>query len=227
MSWTVIIPSCDDEKIIDCVDALSATHRGIRPEQVVIVSDGLAQETRERLRGTWGVEWAEGAKPFIFARAVNMGVLASPLGSDIVILGDDVRFETHGGIDKLAAASEGAAVVAPEVIGECGQQAQRAGSGVDTADWLAFICAYIPRAAWDAVGPLDERFVGYGYDDADWCLRAKGHGEIRVAHDVTVRHLPASSYRRGADCAPKYKANRSLFLEKWDRVGARHEELTA
>lgn len=218
--YTVIIPSCDNQKLLDCINSLTSTHGEIRLDQIVIVSDGLAKDVRHTLEDMWkekryGVRWVEGKKPFVFAEAINAGVRAADPDSDIGILGDDVRFETQGGLDKIAQASEGAAVIAPEVIGACGPLAQRHSSDATSADWVAFICAYIPRAVWDAVGPLDERFVGYGYDDVDWCRRAAGHGEIRVTHDVTVRHLPESSYRNNPGWTALHAQNRSYYDQKW------------
>jgi hypothetical protein len=211
--WTVIIPSRDDEKVLDCVASLVEAQPEIEANQIVIVDDGLSWRTRRELAG---VTWVKGVKPFVFSRAINMGAAARDCMSDLVILGDDVRIETPRALDRLASHSAGAAAVAPEVVGVCGQFAQRAGSAGNSADWLAFICAYIPRRAWDAVGPLDERFVGYGYDDVDWCKRARnGNDTLKIAHDVRVEHLRDSSYRSQADWKARYEENRVRFEEKW------------
>jgi hypothetical protein len=210
--WSVIIPSRSDAKVIGCVASLIDTHPEIRSDQIVIVDDGLSLRTRWRLRG---VTWVRGVRPFIFARAVNMGTAAASSVSDLVVLGDDVRFATPSALDRLAASLQGAAAIAPEVVGVCGQSAQRAGAAATEADWLAFICAYIPRLVWDQVGPLDERFVGYGYDDVDWCKRAQGYGSLKIAHDVKVLHLQDSSYRGREDWKLRYEENRSIFEDKW------------
>jgi hypothetical protein len=210
--WCAIIPSRSDDKVIECVASLIDMHPDIRPEQIVIVDDGLSRRTCWKLRG---VTWVKGKRPFVFSKAINMGAVAAPAASDLVILGDDVRLATARALDHLAAASQGAAAVAPAVTGVCGQPAQCVGSGADTADWLAFVCVYIPRRAWDDVGPLDERFVGYGYDDVDWCQRARSHGELRVARDVRVLHLKDSSYRNREDWNLRYEENRVIFEEKW------------
>ncbi len=212
--YSVIIPSCDDDKIIDCVLDVTAANPGLNADQIVVVSDGLTVRAHGLLDG---VRWVEGKKPFVFAEAINAGVREAIPGSDIVILGDDVRFETTDGLDALASKSQGCALVVPEVIGVCGQPAQRKNGIGNTAPWLAFICAYIPRKAWNAVGPLDERFVGYGYDDVDWCRRAAGSnsGEFRIDHSVTVRHLDDSSFRTNPNCAALYAMNREKYDAKW------------
>lgn len=217
--WSVVIPSRDDQKVLDCVAGLIATHPAIRADQIAIVSDGLSLLTRWRLRG---LTWVNGARPFNFSRAVNTGVAATHPDSDIVILGDDVQLATPRAIDRLASACDGAAAIAPEVVGVCGQPAQRAGSGMSEAEWLAFICAYIPRYAWNVVGPLDERFIGYGYDDVDWCKRARKElttfgapPRLKIAHDVRAIHLQDSSYRSRDDWRERYAQNRKIYEEKW------------
>jgi len=212
VTYSVIIPSNDPRKLRRCIDSLVEAQPDIDPARVVIVSDGLPLRLRWELRGA---RWVRGRRPFVFAQAINAGVAATEPGSDIVILADDVRLDTTGAIDKLAAASEGAAAVAPVVDGLCGQVAQRAMSTAPTAEWLAFICVYIPRAVWDDVGELDERFVGYGYDDVDWCLRARDHGPLRVARDVLITHIDDSAYRSDAGWLKLYADNRVRFEEKW------------
>ena len=217
MSWTVVIPSKDPGKVRGCIDSLLCAQPDIKPEQIVVVSDGLPLRLRWELRG---VRWVRGTRPFVFARAINAGAEAADPESDIVILGDDVRIDTVGAFDKLALESVGAAAVAPVVSGVCGQVAQRTTSPSPRADWLTFICAYIPREAWNAIGPLDERFVGYGYDDVDWCLRASKHGPCVVSTSVSVTHLQDSSYRSQDGWQVLYAQNRERFEDKWGRVSA-------
>lgn len=46
----------------------------------------------------------------------------------------------------------------------------------------------VARAAWDDVGPLDERFFVYG-EDPDWQRRARGRGwEVLLVDEPEVRH---------------------------------------
>ena len=219
--YSVIIPSCSDHKAINCVVKLADANPSMIADQIVVVSDGLTRSTRDLLDG---VRWIEGKKPFVFAEAINAGVRAAIPGSDIVILGDDVRFETPNALDVLASKSEGCALVVPEVIGCCAVPEQRKWGIGSTAKWLAFICAYIPRTAWGAVGELDECFIGYGYDDVDWCRRARlcnmfwDASSLKIDHSVTVRHLDDSSFRTGANWPAKYRQNAALYQEKWAEV---------
>ena len=48
-------------------------------------------------------------------------------------------------------------------------------AGVRPVDWVTGAALAIRRAAWEAAGPLDERFAVY-CQDLDLCLRAREHG---------------------------------------------------
>ena len=212
MNWAVVIPSNSDSQVIDCVSSLVSYHPEITPDQIVIVDDGLSERALDILVD---VTVIKGIKPFVFARAINQGARAEP-ERDIVLLGDDVRFFSKGVIDALSAQSEGVAAVSPEVVGVCGQPAQRAGSTEVGADWLSFICVYIPREVWNRVGPLDERFTGYGYDDVDWCHRSHALGRpLVIDHDLRVGHIGISSYRTLDNWQELYQQNHAVFEAKW------------
>jgi hypothetical protein len=214
MTWAVVVPSRNDAAIVDFVGNLRASHPDVTPDQVVVVDDGLSDHTLSVLSD---VTIVKGVKPFVFARAINMGAAAEP-GRDIAIAGDDVRFLSYNLIDKLAERSAGVAAISPEIVGPGGHPAQRTHSGDSTADWLAFVCVYIPRRAWDAVGTLDERFVGYGFDDVDWCVRAFGYGPMRVDHSLRVAHIDTSSFRSDAGWMDRYRENQSRFVAKWGNI---------
>lgn len=209
--WAVIVPSRSHANLCDFVDSLMDAHPEMEASQIVVVSDGLSWRTRSALRG---VTWVKGKRQFVFSKAINAGAKAAGM-ADLLIAGDDVRFDTPRVIDRLAERSEGVAALSPEIQGVCGQPAQRMGSTMSTAAWLAFICVYIPRAAWQAVGPLDERFTGYGYDDVDWCLRSRGYGPLRIDHSVRAIHADCSTYRARSDWDALYAVNQALFEQKW------------
>ncbi len=66
-------------------------------------------------------------------------------------------------------------------------------------DWNNGAFFLLSRAAWEAIGPLDERFF-FGWEDLDWCWRARRLG-WRILHDprLTVTHLGGESARRRGD----------------------------
>lgn len=221
--WTVICPSGVDENLHDMIGSLIATHPDILPDQIIVISNGLSKKTRKQFQD---VIWQECRKPFIFARNVNDGVRLADPRSDIVIVGDDVCFVDDRTIDLLRARSWNCAAVAPSVTGYCGQPYQCTGAWEESADWLAFICVYIPRRVWDAVGGLDERFEGYGYEDADWCIRAADHGPLRIEHRCRVTHMreERSRWRRDDSWRRCYAANWVRFAEKWPEHRGIHEQ---
>jgi GT2 family glycosyltransferase len=77
---------------------------------------------------------------------------------------------------------------------------------------------YIPRRIWDVVGGLDERFVGYGYDDVDWSLRSSPYGPLKIDHSQRVIHSDNSSFRRTDSWMELYKQNLGIFEEKWGKM---------
>jgi GT2 family glycosyltransferase len=85
---------------------------------------------------------------------------------------------------------------------------------------LAFVCVYIARRVYDQIGPLDERFNGYGFEDNDYCTRAVAAGwHLGIWDGCVVDHsgtLP-STFRSRPDLITLYEHNRHLFLDKWGR----------
>jgi hypothetical protein len=87
---------------------------------------------------------------------------------------------------------------------------------------MGFVCVYIPRTVIDRVGLLDERYVGYGYDDDDYCKRVRDAGlKLAVSGKCIVEHasLP-STFRSGQEVSQErfsemFALNRRLFEEKW------------
>jgi GT2 family glycosyltransferase len=76
-------------------------------------------------------------------------------------------------------------------------------ASLDRVDWASGAALLVRRAAWDAVGPLDEGLFMY-MEEVDWCRRAARQGwEVRLAPEVRVVHVgqqssrqaPAESYR--------------------------------
>jgi GT2 family glycosyltransferase len=211
MTWSVIVPSRHPGKLRGFLKSLYAAQPDVTPEQIIVISDGISATTRQSIPG---VTWVLGRKPFVFAEAINAGAKAAG-DADLLIVGDDVRFGTRQIVDLLAERSDGVAAIAPEVDGPCGQVDQGTSSEATAPQWLAFICTYIPRLAWEAIGELDEHFVGYGCDDLDWSLRSRSYGPLVIDHSLRVVHLPTSSYRSCENWVELYEENKERFTKKW------------
>jgi len=76
-------------------------------------------------------------------------------------------------------------------------------------------CLAAPRAAWDAVGPLDERFFLY-FEETDWCRRAAARGlEIWCVPDARVAHLEGRAAARASRFSlTQFQASLRLYVAK-------------
>lgn len=213
----VVVPSKIDANITRCVDAVYVNEPTAK---IIVVDDGLGMEVRR----DWAqfAHFIDGEKPFIFARNVNLGIkeaLADPQCDGVVILGDDGILTTPGGFSILARAAEeypelGIVSAVTNSVGNLNQTPR--GFGLRTDDrMVCFVAVYIPRRTFDTVGLLDERYVGYGLDDDDYCLRITKAGMKIGIHDgCFVDHASLKSTYRG-DGHADFHPNLRRFIEKW------------
>ncbi len=82
------------------------------------------------------------------------------------------------------------------------QYGERPIDSLDQVDWASAACLLIPRAAWDAVGALDESMFLY-LEEVDWCRRAARTGRnvrfvpaARIVHhgSMSSKPVPGDSY---------------------------------
>lgn len=100
---------------------------------------------------------------------------------------------------------------------ECDPCTCRPGGLRDEPRMVCFVCVLIPRRTIQAVGLLDPRFVGYGMDDDDYCLRVRNAGlKIGIFDGCYVDHGSlTSSFRGAAGAGGDFMPNMKLFIEKW------------
>jgi len=208
--FSVIIPSRSRPNIEVSIGRLREYEGGI---DIIVVDDGI--EDRPQL----GCRYVDGIKPFVFSRNINVGVRAAPEGNDIVLMNDDAILETPYGlssISRLSFETGRNAIISPAIdfVGNPNQRFR--GVGVRSEPrMLCFVCVYIPRRVWNLVGEMDERFVGYGCDDDDYCLRARQLGvELWVYDRVKVNHSMLRSEFRGRG-AGDFRENLLRFKDKW------------
>ncbi len=202
-SYKVVILSARASNLVPCVRALQAMEPDLPPDHVVVVDDGARSEAEPALPGLC---WVQGAKPFVFARNANLGIAAAD--SDVVLLNDDALLQTPRGLTTMVEAVRQRpelGLCSPAVKGVVGNDRQRWYPGAaglrEEPTALMFVCVLIPREVYARVGPLDERFVGYGYDDNDYSDRVRATGlRLGVWHDTVVEHGSlASTFRTRAD----------------------------
>jgi hypothetical protein len=92
---------------------------------------------------------------------------------------------------------------------------------VEPTGYLTGCCLLATRAAWERVGPLDERYFIYA-EDADWCLRARAAGfrllfvpAARLSHKVSASSGAASPWK----IYQRLRANLALFSRHARGVG--------
>lgn len=188
---TIVTPSKWSRLHQRLLHSLEVSHRDTYP--VIIVNDGDTTVAPPNVR------ILPGAKPFCFARNVNIGIRAADPDSDILLLNDDIHFQSHEAIPALIQAMEAnprIGLLAPVVAGEVNNPRQRQGEltpspypYIEREFPLSAAAIYIRRELIRTAGYFDEIFAGYGYEDDDYSIRARQAGfDIAILPSVTVLH---------------------------------------
>jgi GT2 family glycosyltransferase len=208
-----VIPSKNSANALPCAAAIRACDPGVA---VYVIDDGLAEQPA-------GATILPGIKPFVFSRNVNIGIAAamSAGAAGVCLMNDDALLQTTGGISILAAQAAtdpaiGAIAATCNNVGNRAQWPQGIGLRYEPR-MVCFVCVYIPRATIAAIGLLDERFVGYGFEDDDYCKRIRDAGmKIAITDDVYVDHGSLKSSFRGEPRAPgALTENAAIYRAKW------------
>jgi GT2 family glycosyltransferase len=215
---SVVIATHDGRDLLAaCLRSLA--EQRYAPLEIVIVDGGSGDGTRDLLREAHpGVVVVEAPGNPGFAAACNLGVAAAS-GEHLLLLNNDTTLEPDaiGQLVRVARQSPRrlAAVNAmtrradlPAVIDSLGNVSGMRGFGapryagfVDFGQFArdgelfsaSFTAVLIPRLAWEAVGPLDERY-GYYYEDVDWSLRARMGGlHVLPAPHALIYHEGSAS----------------------------------
>ncbi len=217
--FKVVVLSARAGNLVACVRSVMECEPDLPPADVIVVDDGARAEAERHLPG---ITWVAGAKPFVFARNANLGIAAA--GVDVVLLNDDARLVTPGGFSRLCAAARArpdiglCSAAIQGIVGNPRQHPHGAGGEIRTEpDVLAFVGVLIPWRTCQAIGPLDDRFVGYGFEDNDYCERVRGAGlGLGICDACVIDHggdLP-STFRTRPDIADRYEVNRRLYEQK-------------
>jgi GT2 family glycosyltransferase len=219
MGFKVVIPSAKAANLVACVRALLAAEPQLASTDIVVVDDGARAEAEAQLPP---LTWVEGRKPFNFARNINLGLQAA--AADAFLLNDDALLATPEGFSRLAARvaeTPGIGLCSAAVRGIVGNPAQAPQPGEllrDEPEKLAFVCVFVPRHVQLTIGPLDERFTGYGFEDDDYCRRTRQAGlGLAIWDGCVVDHAGelAPTFRTRPDFAALLHHNQRLFQRKW------------
>lgn len=216
-NYKVVILSASGSNLVACVNSVLQNEPNLTPDRIVVVDDGAAAEAQSTLAG---VHWVSGIKPFVFARNANLGIREA--GSDVILLNDDARLITHEGFTRLSRevyARPKPGIYSPGIHGLVGnphQSPRTSGGFRPEGGTLAFVCVYIMKDVYDRLGPLDEQFIGYGYEDNDYSARCLAAGfELGIWDGCVVDHSGHSTYRTRRDLHLLIAQNRKLFERKW------------
>lgn len=218
---TIIVPSKYPDIFQDC---LTSINKFAPKENKTLVRDG------EDIAPPAGWTVIEGIKPFIYSRNVNLGINAC--ADNVLLCNDDVRFNQPGTIEILEHVMDAypdIGILSPRTLGGVGNVDQARARGIVhyTNQRLAFVCVLIRRAVIEQIGLLDERFVGYGWDDVDFCRRAVNakwkmactalttvkHGHIEQTYSSS--YLRQSSDIRHREYQARVLLGRSIYQQKW------------
>ena len=219
MTFSVVIPSGSASNLVECITSILAYDEQVLPHKIIVVEDGSRAEAEDHIAS---VHWVTGQKPFIFARNVNLGILECT--DDIFLLGDDAQLVSTDGLTGLSDEVNHhpeVGVCSAGILGTVNNPNQHAvcPPSLRYEDHsLAFVGVFIPRHVIDRVGLLDERFVGYGFDDDDYCRRVRESGLRLAIWDGCIldhRQDSKSVYRTQSNWTTRYIQNQAIFHDKW------------
>jgi GT2 family glycosyltransferase len=142
----------------------------------------------------------------------------------VILLNDDTKLKTPVGFQSLSRiamtdSSIGMVSAAIDNVGNCNQN-PKGSTELRFDKMLCFICVLFKKELFEDVGYFDERFDQYGWDDNDFCMRAKDKGwKLGIWDQCYVNHsdIP-SSFRKimpKKEYFDKCKKARDIFRAKW------------
>lgn len=211
----VVILSKDGNNLVPCVTSIMEREPALPLENIVVVDDGVEVTHKEKLPG---ITWVQGEKPFVFARNANIGIRTA--NDDVILMNDDTLLKSEKGLTKLLIEAEkdqdlGVVSAAVNSAGNPNQWSKGMEGIRGEGRMVCFVCVLIPKRTQEIVGLLDERFIHYGFDDDDYCLRVRlSNLKIGVFDGCYIDHLTLnSSYRK--DGHRPLEPNKEIFEAKW------------
>lgn len=220
MNFSVVIPSANPTNLVSCVRSVLAAEPELSPKEIIVVDDGARAGAEASLPE---VHWIKGITPFIFSRNSNLGINAAR--RDVILMNDDANLVTPRGFSMLAEETlrrPEVGICSAGIRGAVGNPRQlvtaRPGFRYETRV-IAFVCLFVPWRTYVNLGPLDEQFVGYGFEDNDYCTRVcEARLKIGIWDGCVVDHAKHPSvYRTRPDFTVLFEQNHRLYRSKWGR----------
>lgn len=180
---------------------------------------------------------------FVFAKNVNLAfenIFTSC--EDIILVNDDCECVENEFFPNLAAIADkynNCGILSPLIDGGVGNELQAfppqgvwgkiKSPEIIIDRTVCFPCVYINRELIDKIGGLDETFIGYGFDDDDYCLRARAAGfRTMITSSLRIKHgSGGAELKRGSNWSVSFarfqdpKSNIEVFLKKYPQFRAR------
>jgi len=177
---------------------------------------------------------------FVFSKNVNIGLMA--MGErDVFFMNDDVTLVENESVRTCAAEAglhPNVGMMAPMIDGGIGnpyQDFNRVSELWPAGKWhldltgrkstdlpICFVAVFLKRKMLKEVGPMDENFTGYGFDDNDYCLRARRKGwRTTITRLTHVKHgAGGAEFRKGENWNCTYhgerpESNLGIFTAKY------------
>lgn len=129
-------------------------------------------------------------------------------GDYLILVGNDVVIKDNLWLEKLAI---------PDAITSFKEHKAH----FDREPYLDFAILCIPRYLLDKIGLLDEQFAdGYGYDDNDWCHRARLLNVTQRVVQINAIHEENQTYSSYFTPEQKFalqETNFKLYQKKWQK----------
>ena len=211
---TVVIPWRPQPSRLAAFDEVHAWYTAHLPEAAIVTVDS-------------------GDDPFNLARCRNIGVAGArssdDAGGDVVVIGDaDTLPQREPLLDAIAAARTSGRVHLPYTeyhwLGRDGTAQFRDGRALEECDFelVRGACSgvYVTTPeTWSAHGGQDERFRGWGFEDAAWYVAHETLlGEPPRRHEGMVFALHHEAQLREG---PQYDANAELMQQYRDAAASR------
>jgi hypothetical protein len=232
----VILTHNDGAQLRRCLASVGRHTGG--PHEVIVVDNATADGSTRFLDRERGLRLIRNRENRFFAGGCNQG-LARARGEYAVLLNADTVV-TPGWLESLVRRVKRdptAGLAGPYTNRAAGPQrvekpGYRSLKGLDAfaRRWareheggrldvprLDGFCLLVKREVLDSVGLLDERFGPGGYEDYDYCLRARQAGwRLILVEEAYVHHEGGRGYG-GMDYDALRKKNRELLVDKWCR----------
>jgi len=221
----LIIPSNTPQLLRPCLAAIDEHDPSFLNRTLVVTND--LNDFRPIAEEYPSVEFILASGVFNFATWNNLAFRHLAARTDsFMLLNDDTELVTPSGfslLEKLVEQPGSPSIISAAIRGTggvIGQRQHTSGSVRIVTDSLSFTAVAIHSRMLKELGELDERYVGYGHEDMDYCRMAMEKNIPMAVYDgCVVAHIkPHSTFGRRDDFKTLWLQNETLYYEKWGKV---------